>query len=82
MSTSQVFAKKVSLKLHALARISPFTNKHKLRILMKAFIESQFGYFPLIWMFHSRTLNKINRLHERALGLPYKDNKSSFQDNG
>ena len=77
MSMSQVFANKASLKLHALARISPFMNKHKLRILMKAFIESQFGHFPLIWMFHSRTLNnKINRLHER---LVYKDNKSSFQ---
>ena len=66
--------KKASLKLHAFASISTFMNKHKLRILMKAFIESQFGYCPLIWMFHSRTLkNKINRLHERALRLVYKD---------
>ena len=33
-------------------------------IVMTAFIESQFNYFPLIWMFHSRTLNnKIKRLH-------------------
>ena len=30
-------------------------------------------------MFHSRTLNnKINRLHERALRLAYKDNNLSF----
>ena len=37
---------------------------------MKAFIESQFGYSPLLWMFHSRTLDKrINRLHKRALRL-------------
>ena len=62
--------KKVSLKLHALSRISHFLSTEKLRAVMKAFIESQFEYCPLIWMFHSRTLNnKINRLHERALRL-------------
>ena len=32
-------------------------------------------------MFHNRTINnKINRLHERALRLVYKDEKLSFQD--
>ena len=73
--------KKASLKLHALARISHFVNEHKLRILMKAFIESQFGNCSLIWMFHSRTSNnKINKLHERALRLVYKDYNSSFQE--
>ena len=73
--------KKASHKLHALARISPFMNKNKLRVLMKAFIESQFGYCPLIWMFHSRKLNnKINRLHERALRLVYKKSTLSFNE--
>ena len=72
--------KKVSIKLHALARISHFLSTDKLKLVMKAFIESQFGYCPLIWMFHSRTLNnRINRLHERALRLAYKDRKSSFE---
>ena len=48
---------------------------------MKAFIESQFGYCPLIWMFHSRSLNnKINRIHERALRITYNDKSSSIQD--
>ena len=42
----------------------------KRRMVMKSSIESQFNYYPLIWMFHSRTLNnKINRLHERALRI-------------
>ena len=73
--------KKANLKLHALARISHFMNKDKLRIVMKAFIESQFGYCPLVWMFHSRTLNnKINRLHERALRLVHNDQNSTFQE--
>ena len=48
---------------------------------MKAFIESQFNYCPLIWMFHSKTMNnKINRIHERALGLVYSDHVSSFDE--
>ena len=47
---------------------------------MKAFIESQFGYCPLVWIFHSRSLNnKINRIHERALRITYNDKSSSFQ---
>ena len=46
---------------------------------MKAFIESQFGYCPLVWMYHSRTLNnRINRLHERALRLVYTDPSLTF----
>ena len=62
--------KKVSQKIHALARISNFMSLDKLRIIMSAFIESQFEYCPLAWMFHSRILNnRINRLHERALRL-------------
>ena len=73
--------KKVSTKLHALARVSNYMSTDKLRVIMKAFIESQFGYCPLIWMFHSRTLNnRINSLHERALRLVYKDFFSSYQE--
>ena len=73
--------KKANMKLHALSRISHLMNKDKLRLLMKAFIESQFAYCPLVWMFHSRILNnKINKLHERALRLVYKDIHLSFHE--
>ena len=48
---------------------------------MKSFIFSQFGYCPLVWMFHSRQLNnRINRIHERALRIVYKDDISSFKE--
>ena len=48
---------------------------------MKAFIESQFNCFPLIWMLHSRTLNnKINRIYERALRIVYSEYNSSFNE--
>ena len=69
--------KKASLKLNAFACIAPFINFSKNRIIMKPFIESQFGYCPLIWMFHSRGLNnKINSIHERALRITYYDKPS------
>ena len=48
---------------------------------MKKFIEPQFNCGPLIWMFHSRTMNnKINCIHERALRLVYSDHVSSFDE--
>ena len=50
------------------ARISSFIDLKQRRNIMKTFVESQFVYCPLIWMFHSRGLNdKINRIHKRAL---------------
>ena len=45
---------KASNKPYALAHISPYMDRDKLRNLMRAFIYSQFQYFPLIWMFNSR----------------------------
>ena len=72
--------KKASQKLYALARIALFMDL-KQRKNMKAFVESQFGYCPLTWMFLSRGLNnKINRIHERALRITYKDKSSTFQE--
>ena len=53
--------------------------RSKRKLLMKAFITSQFSYCPLIWMLHSRTLNnRINNIQERALRLTDKENKFSF----
>ena len=49
---------------------------------MKALITSQFLYCPLVWMFHSRTMNnRINTLHEKALRLVYTNKPNlSFDD--
>ena len=53
----------------------------KRKTVMKAFVTSQFGYCPLVWMFHSRGLNKkINPLHERELKITYGDRSSSFHN--
>ena len=70
---------KVVQKINVLSRFVNYVSLDKGCIVMKAFIESQFNHCPLIWMFHSKTLNnKINRLHERALRIVYSDYKSSF----
>ena len=68
-------------KFHALARISKYLSKEKLKLMLKTFITSQFNCAPLIWMFHSRNLNnKINKLHERALRLVYDDENLTCQE--
>ena len=46
--------KKVSKKLYALGRVTPYMNLSRRKILMNSFFNSQFNYFPLIWMCHSR----------------------------
>ena len=58
---------KVSSKLHALSRTSHFMTISQRKNVFKAFFKSQFSNCPLVWMFHSRTLNnRINHLHERS----------------
>ena len=73
--------KKAGRKLAVLARLYKFMSVKQKRILMKTFVESQFGYCPLIWMFHSRKLNsKINHLQERSLRSFYNDYITSFEN--
>jgi ribonuclease P/MRP protein subunit RPP40 len=73
--------KKVGQKVTALARIARLLPFHKRRLILKTFIESQFSYCPLVWMFCSRKINrKINYIHERALRLVYNDYRSSFEE--
>ena len=74
-----VILKKASRKINALSSITPFMSISKLRILINLFLNSQFNYCLLIWMFHSHSINnKINHLHERVLRIVYDDFISSF----
>jgi hypothetical protein len=73
--------RKASGKLHALSRVTPYMDLPKKRLILNAFFKSQFNYCPLVWMFHSRSMNnKINRLHERCLRIIYNDKSSSFNE--
>ena len=72
---------KANRKLSTLTRVAKFLPFKKRRILFKAFIESQFKYCPLVWMFHGRQINdKINKLHERALTIVHNDTITSFEE--
>ena len=75
---------KAGRKLTALTRIARSLTTEKRRILINAFVESQFNYCRLVWMFHSRKLNnKINKLQERSLriicGFGYSYNLETWQ---
>ena len=46
---------------------------------MKLFITSQFSFYPIVWMCHSRSLNnKVNHIHERVFRIAYQDIQSRF----
>ena len=73
--------RKASQKLHALARASTYMSREKTRIIKRAFVMSQFSYFPLIWMFHARGVNiRIKPIYKRSLRIAYQDRTSSFEE--
>ena len=72
---------KANRKLNALARLTNYMELRKRRILMNAFFKAQFNYCPIVWMFHTHSLNnKISRLHERCLRIIYNDKRSNFEE--
>lgn len=73
--------KKASAKLNALSRLCTILPFYRRKLLMNAFFDSQFSHCPLVWMFHSRSINtKINNLHYRALRMIYQDDTASFNE--
>ena len=77
----ETLCKKAGQKLHALIRVSSFMSLQQQKIIMNAFITSQFGYCPLIWMCHSRKMHRqIDKIHKRGLRIVYMDNVSSFDE--
>ena len=73
-----IICSKANQKLHAITGVSKYMSLQKRRILMKSFITSQFNYCPIVWICHSRSLDKVNHIHERALRIVYQDFQSSF----
>ena len=64
-----------------LCKIAVFLEFIQKKLLFQIFIESQFSYCPLVWMFCSRKMNRrINALHERVLRIVYNDYVSSFDE--
>ena len=76
-----LICKKAARKINALARQCAILPFHKRKLLVQAFFNSLFASSPLVWMFHSREINnKINKLHNRALRIIYRDEISTFEE--
>ena len=64
--------RKAQYKLHALRRIRKFLTIGKAKMLGNAFIDSQFKYAPLLWMFCRKTFySKIEKIHHKTLNVIY-----------
>ena len=71
--------RKGNSKLSTLSRLARYLSIKQKRLLYMSYIEAQFKYCPITWMFCSRSYNnKINKLQERALRLIYDDYESSL----
>ena len=70
---------KANSKLSALSQLARYLSMKQKKLLYMSFIDAQFKYCPITWIFFSRSCdNKINKLHERALRLVYDDYELSF----
>ena len=72
---------KANRKLNVLSRMRSSLSAEKRRIIFKSFIESEFKYCPLNWMFFSqKSNNKINRLPEKYLKTVNNDCESTYEE--
>ena len=77
----ELLCKRAAFKLQAFRRIRKYLGIEKARILANAFIESQFNYASLIWMFASKmAINKICKLRYRILKVSYNVYDKSYEE--
>ena len=81
INTSKIFVNEFFFQLHAFCRIRKYLAIEKAWILANAFIESQFYYAPLIWIFASKmAIKKTCKLHYRTLKVVYNEYDKSYED--
>ena len=58
-----------------------FLTLEQAKLLANSFVNSQFGYAPLIWMFTRKNLMlKVNKIHRRNLRVVYDDYASTYEE--
>ena len=67
-----ILLRRASFKLHALRTIRKYLTAVKARLLYNAFINSQFNYASIIWMF----CHKQEKIQYKALEIVYNSNES------
>ena len=64
-------------KLHALRRIRKYLTLEKTKLLYNAFINSQFNYASVIWMFcRKKDYLKIEKIQHKAVKIIYNSSES------
>ena len=73
--------KKAASQLNVLKRLKSFIGSAEKEILVQSFVCSNFNYCPLVWYFStSKSLQKIEKIQERALRFLHNDHVSSYKD--
>ena len=73
--------RKAASQLNVLKRLKQFIGFNERKILVQSFVYSNFNYCPLVWYFSSaKSLQKIEKIQERALRFLYNDHLSSYSE--
>ena len=73
--------KKAATQLNVLKRLKAFIVFREEQILVQSFVYSNFNYCPLVLYFSSsKSLQRIEKLQERALRFLYNDHTSSYDE--
>ena len=73
----KMLCRRANYKLHALRRIRKYLTLEKSKLLYNAFINNQFNYASIIWMFCSKQdYLEVQKIHYQALKIVYNSNES------
>ena len=73
--------RKAKYKLHALQSIKQYLSTDKAKILCNAFINSQFYYAPLIWMFAGKLLiSRAQKIHFRSAQVVHNTYDTTYDE--
>ena len=71
-----MLCRRASYKLHALIRIRKYLTLEKSKLLYNAFINNQFNYASIIWMFcRKQDYLEVEKIHYKALKTVYNSNE-------
>ena len=73
--------RKAASQLNVLKRLKRFIGFNEKKILVQSLFYSNFDYCPLVWYFSSaKSLQRIEKIQERALRFLHNDHLSSYGD--
>ena len=73
--------KKATYKLWALQRIRKFITAMQAKALASSFVNTQFNYCAIVWMFCSRKSKfRLENIHKRVLRVVYNECEKNYKD--